>query len=403
MPLYAWQGIDQSGSKAKGSFFANNPEELKESLLQKNIALLSYKETTQKRFSWPSHKPSAKHIATFFQHVSLLIGHGVELTQALSIAGHITAHPTIESITTHIIHEISHGKTCAEALEQYPDIFGSFIVNLIAAGENTGKLDLSFQHIAQHLEHQQMLRSRLRQAALAPLITLLFACLLVTGIIIFILPQFQTLYTTLGKPLPKTTAYLIAARDLLASGYGLIALLGLIGFFVLCALALKTPRVKKIVNNLTIRIPGISSLVIYNNIIPFWHTVSLFLGTGLSLTQALRQAQSLTNHSLLHSNISAIFLDIVEGKTLHESLLALNSPFFDAQSCALVHVGEQSGTLAPVLQSLCNHLNEKHLSHIHTITTVLTPLMMMAVGLFIGILMVILYQPIFNMGSLFQV
>jgi type IV pilus assembly protein PilC len=405
MPFYHWEGIDHQGKQVKGVLQADDPDQLKELLFMQGVALLDYRQLTQSSNSrWSVLQPTIGpcQLADFWEQLALLLGNGVELVKALEIVARVTTHKRLRSAIQNVTHAIEQGQSFYEALGAYPKIFAPVVVTLIEAGERSGKLGKILEHVKSYYKQQYMMGQQLKRASLAPLITLGVALALVWAIVIFIVPQFASLYQSLGSQLPKSTKFLIGFSRACRSWYGLIILFVMTGILWGCVQLCKTASVKKFFGKIGLYIPIISPIMIYHNIVIFIQTLSIFISSGLTLTLALEQSAHTVGSEIFKDDIKKIMHEIMAGKSLSAAMAAVDSQFLPEQFVALVHVGENSGTLPDVLAKTEAHYQELLSSRLDIVTTLFSPLMMIVVGLIIALIMIMLYMPIFNLGNLIK-
>lgn len=404
MPFYLWKGINQLGNTIKGITQAASPEQLKELLLAQQIALLACNEQQSGR-SWLTHsfqrRINNKQLCDFFERLSLLINNGVELVHALEVLVRLTPHQSFANIIQQMAQSIAQGQSFHAALQAHPLVFPSFISHMVKVGEKTGKLGLVLEDLKTSLTQERWLQQELRRAALAPGLTLMVAILLIGGILIFIVPHFQLLYQSLATPLPAATQWLLSLHNAIWSGWGLACFLALIASIGIFKILLKNIPIRRWVQTACLQLPIINRIIINSCLISFTQTLSLFLDSGLALTQALHYIQQTTHNLVFKSEVEKISSTILDGGSLYDAINTSNSVFFDEQFLALIQVGERSGKLAQVLKSACLQYQEIFASYLHTITTLFAPILMIFIGLLVGGIMVLIYLPIFSLGNLF--
>lgn len=405
MPLYQWKGINQQGKYAKGVDLADDPEHLTALLLCQGIALIDYHQTTGLRFDWyqlflPSIGPSQ--LADFWEQLALLLGNGVELCKALEIVARVTTHKRLQSVIRSMSQAIAQGQGFYEALGAYPKIFAPVVVQLVEAGERTGKLGFILERIKDYYKQQYVLSQQLKRAALAPLITFGVALVLVGAIVMFIVPQFASLYQSLGSKIPISTKFLISLSNACRSRYAIIIVLVIIGVLYGIIQLFKTTAVKKVCGKVGLHIPMTASIVQYHNVVIFIQTLSIFTASGLTLTSALEHAAHTVRSELFKEDIKRIIQEIMAGKSLSEAMALIGSQFLPEQLVALMHVGEDSGTLPEVLAKTEIHYQDLLAAQLTLLTALFSPLLMIVVGMLIAGIMVVLYLPIFNLGNLIR-
>lgn len=404
MPVYSWKGINQQGNPVKGSSPATTPDHLREQLLAQQIALLGYTAKKQNG-AWVQYRlvrpVSTKQLCEFFDRLSLLLASGVELVRALEVVQRLTTHQTLANCTHQLTQTIAQGQSFSSALQAYPYLFSPFIVQVVHVGEKTGKLDIVLESLKNNLVQQMQLRQNLKRATLAPLITLGVAFLLISGILFFILPHFQSLYQSLGSTLPPATQRLLYFHSIISSSYGFVLLGAVVAVIALIKIMLKQSLIKHYAQALTLKIPILNRIIIDSNLIIFIQTVSLYLSSGLPLTQALDEIKNATQNLIFRREIAKVAVAILEGSCLYDAIKSCDSQFFDEQFLALIQVGEQSGKLGIVLNNACARYQNMLAERLQSIITIFSPLLMIIIGLIIGWIMVLMYLPIFSLGNLF--
>jgi len=402
MPFYTWKGINSAGKTKKGLLDAASPDILKQSLLEQNIALLSHRKTRSLSIT-PlfSQSISIKHLCAFFENLALMIESGVDLISCLQTLSTIPSLSPMRQTIDSLIENVQHGHSLSSAMQKSSPVFSAFTIHLVAAGERTGKLASILNELTTYLLDQYYLQKKIRQAAFAPLLTLAVSLVIIMGIFVFILPQFQTLYESVDQTLPVTTQLILNISSILRSWYVLVIMFACITL-VLLLKKFVLARLKHYLDTAIIMYGPANSMTTLKERISLLQTLALFLSSGLQLTDALDQAHNSTQTIHIKTKIAGIINALHEGRSVSHAFRTAGKPLIDEQLIALVHVGEQAGSLDKIFAKAASMCQEKLNTRIHRLTTVLPPLMMIFVGLIIGILMIVIYQPIFKMGSLFK-
>ncbi|MFA6263801.1 MAG: type II secretion system F family protein [Candidatus Babeliales bacterium] len=403
MPLFAWKGIDQAGNNVKGTLYANAEHHLKGLLLEQNIALLDC-HLVSRSIALFRKQPtiSSDSLCTLFERLALLLTSGVELVVALRVIENTTDDKSLGTVIAHLRTTVENGYTLHQAMQTQPTLFTTFIVQLIAAGESTGKLGRVLENLADHLHHRQEIRSQLKQAAFAPTITFVFAACLVIGMIVLVFPYFESLYQSLGTQIPPATRRLLYVSHFVRSWYGITTLVIITTTCIAGWSFVRTGWLKKIFDCITPRMYVVAPLVVSNNVLAFVQTILLYLSSGLSLSTALEQAQQTVPNDAFKDDLKVLLNDITRGKSFSQALAENNSRFIDEQLVTIVHVGESSGTLEQTLSTLQAHIKQDLSARLTMFSNLMAPLLMIILGGIVGGIMVLLYIPVFNLSSFFQ-
>ncbi|MFA5307112.1 MAG: type II secretion system F family protein [Candidatus Babeliales bacterium] len=401
MPLFSWKGIDQSGKNVKGTIQALSEYQLKELLLNRHIALLSFRPATSftlKRY----HQIQPEQLCSLLERLALLISNGVELAVALHVIENTTTDKALKTLVTTLTQGVEKGQSLHQAMKNHPTVFNNFVVNLVATGQHTGKLGCVLGNIAEHIRYRQAIRTQFKQAALAPSVTLIFAGILVIGMLTFVFPYFESLYQSLGAVIPSATKRILRLSHFVRSWQGISTFFGASLLVLFCWPFIPTKTLKNMLDRITPHLPFIAPLVISNNILAFVQTISLYLSSGLSLGMALEQAQHTVPNNQFKNDVAQLLSAINRGKSFSQALAEHSSPFIDEQLVTIVRVGESSGTLDHALHALQEHLKNDLTKRLNTFSVLIGPLLMVLLGGIIGGIMILLYIPVFNLGSLFH-
>jgi len=405
MQRYSWKGIDELGVYRKGVLLANSEQDLKNKLLAQKIALLKFRNASNflvSRFLYFSRKVPFVQVIYFFNHISLLVESGIDLLKAISLVANQIKSKVFQKIVLQIQSDVDKGSSFSDALQKHKKVFTPFMVWMVKAGEKTGKLDFVLKQLSDFLSLRFNLAKHLKQAAVLPMITLVFAFLLVLGIFIFIVPQFESLFESMDHQLPATTKFVLSISNFLRSdGIWLFSgflLLLIIFFRFLFAL----PAIKNSKDELFCKIYFLRNIVINFDLICFLQILSLCLKSGIPLKDALVNSEQIAKNFVFKRKITDLTNLVSQGKSFTQALQVVGNDFFPESLIAAVSVGEQVGNLDLMLAKQAAFFRTELDSKLAVITSLLQPILMIIIGLIIAFLMLAIYLPIFNMSSLFS-
>ncbi len=409
MKNYYWRGINLSGKTVSGHLSVQTSQQLKKLLLKQGVALLSFKEKQNnlcfiqnlfKGLVLFKKKITLKQKVFFFEQLSLLIDSGIELLRSLEIIFNQIQDKHFKKIIFRIISDVKKGKSFAISIQEFPQVFDSYIVSLICAGEDSGKLSFVLKNISENLGQRLNILKKVKQASLLPMITLMFALMLVFGIFIFVIPQFELLFNSFDKELPGATKVVFGISTFLRSDQFLPYFL----IFVLCIFILKfifrMSFIKKIRHRFILKIYFIGKIFLYYDLIIFLQTLSMFLESGIDIQKSLNFCKTTVNNYFLRKELGNVERLVVQGKSLKDSMSLAAPDYFSADILALVEVGEQTGNLGKMLERAGNICNQNLRNKLNIVTTILQPILLVFVGLIIVLLMISVYLPIFGMAGI---
>lgn len=396
MPHFEWEGIDISGKTHKGSLTARTQQALEETLLESGIALIRVAEKNSDAaapFTYAS-STTQNDIIILFEYMYYLIDSGIPLLNALQTATQQIQNTSLRKALDSIAQDIEHGSTLAHALSQQKNLFSPAIIEIIHAGEQSGALAQTLNLICSYLQHKNTFKQKLTQAAILPLFTILFALFISLVIIMFIIPQFHVFFTSMDKEIPPLTQKLIALSTFMQSPYALsIPLI----FLAIWGIS-KTHWGKYIIYSISARLPLLHPITTSVHLIQTLKILTLFLRAGIPLNQALIHNAQTTHNPLYKNKLMQLSNEITKGQQLstHITLIAPTSLGTLLQTFS--RLGEQTGTLAIMLEKATTLIEAQLHKKIATTTALFQPILMIIVGIIVMILMIAIYMPLFTMA-----
>lgn len=404
MKKYAWTGIDLSGKSLSGIKTASNSQELGKLLLGSGIAILSFKEKQDRglfiNMFFFKRKISLKQKIIFFEQLYLLVESGIELLKALQIVLSQINDKQFKKIIYKIIDDIREGKNLSASIKECNGIFDSYIINLIAAGENSGQLAFVFKNIAKNLEQRINIINKIKSASLLPIITLLFAFIIILGLFVFVIPQFEQFFVSFGKELPRMTRFVFNISKFLRSNYFLPYILFLLSVIVFMKFIFYLPVFRIIKDKFVLNIYFTGQILLDYDLIIFLQTLSMFLLSGVDMQKSLDFCQTTVKNTYFKNKLKAIKRLVFHGKSLKESIQIAATGYFGQDIVGLIEVGEQTGTLGNMLERSLIVCKKRLDRRLKVLTTIFQPMLLILVGLIIVFLMLSVYLPIFSMAGI---
>lgn len=401
MKNFLWKGISLDGLIKQGKVKAKTTEDLTNHLLAMGIALISHQETSSNRWSlFKKQKIKIEKQANFFSSLSLFLDNGIDLITSLEILYQEESKSNFKQILQIIIDDIKNGLSLSSALKEHSEIFKEEIIEIIKCGEQTGSLGEGLKKIALHQNNYSALKQVLIKASLLPIITAIASIMIALLLFIFAVPRFESFFTSINKPLPTSTKIVIGISKYLRSYKIFILALVLLSIFILTKVILDRLN-KHFFRSILYKIPLISNILINYDLINFLESLSLFLESGKTLRESLESASNVINNKKMRLESSELKNEIVIGKSLSNALRKTSLNFFPAFLRSSVLVGENSAQLSHMLKQSANYFRVKLDKKVNILTSIFAPLITLTLGLFIAILMIALYMPVFSVSSIF--
>lgn len=393
---FHWSGVDVKGFRIQGKYQATTASEVEVWLRAQQIIPLTI--IKRKKWHWLHHKKiKFTDITHFSRELLLLFTAGIPLATALSIMEASSATPSMRSLTCHIKKQIEEGHLLSAALRSQKKYFDDIFLHFIAAGEQSGQLEQVLRHIIHHRERMTSLKRTLLKALYYPTMVLLVALAVTVGLLLFVVPQFEALFSGVGATLPSMTRGVIyLAQHLRSIGFtGLIILLASTFLFYFSVRRIRS--LKLYWQILLLHLPFVGLVIKEMIIARCFYTLAMMLQAGLPLLDGLQIVSKIANHLRFETAFISISKQIQAGNTLHDSLK--NKKLFSNRVLQMVTIGEESGHLDAMLLSISEFYAERVNDKVNTFSQLLEPIMMVFLSVVVGTLVVAMYLPIFRLGS----
>jgi type IV pilus assembly protein PilC len=337
---------------------------------------------------------SAKDLALFTKQFSVMLDAGLPLIQCLELLAEQQEKPLFRNILQQIREDVEAGATLADAMRRHPKAFNNLFVNMIAAGEAGGVLDVILRRLTGFIEKEVKLKRSVISASVYPSIITLVAVVIVFIIMVYVVPVFASLFEGLNAPLPALTRFVMAVSDYavaLSIPIVVLAVLGAVGL----RYAYGTPEGKLAIDGLLLRLPLIGLLLKKIAIARFSLTLSTLLSSGIPLLEALEITANTAGNGVIENALLQVRKEVAEGKTLVDPLR--RTKLFPSMVNQIVNVGEQTGELDQMLEKLAAYYEEESDAAISNLMTMIEPVLIVFLGIVIGGIVISMYLPIFTL------
>ena len=391
--LYQWQATNAQGERLRGHLHCTGPQQARLQLDRQGLSQVRLRRTHDALL--PALR--ARDITLFTRQLATLLGAGLPLLQALQLLSVGLKHPRLQQLLVSLQTSLESGLSLSAACAQHPHCFSQVYVQLVAAGEQSGLLDVMLTRLAAHLESTQALQAKVRAALTYPIAVMLVAAVVVGILMVKVVPTFSQVFASHGSALPWPTLLVIGMSDWLQT-YGL----WLLPTVPLCVWA--TLRVwrrcelcRKAVQKRLWRWPLVGPLVQQTSLTRWTRTLASLCAAGVPLVPSLASAGQAAGHVVFEEASVQLMQDIQQGQALSQAMGGLQLyPPMVLQLCA---VGEASGTLDEMLAKAADFLDVQVQSRLASLMSLLEPALMVVLGSLIGGMVVAMYLPIFNMGQ----
>lgn len=403
MAVFTWEGRSASGQRVRGEMEALSTQAVFNALRSQRITPNMKKirekgKGLQKEISVPGFKPKAKvkEIVVFTRQFATMIDAGLPIVQGLDVLGKNHPNPAMKKTLGHIKEHVQSGGTLAEALAQHPRMFDDLFVNMIAAGEAGGVLDIILERLADYLEKSAKLKRSVKTAMIYPSVVVGAAVIVTSILLVFVIPTFAELFSSFGAALPAPTQWVINISNFMVDNGGTL----LMGFLLTAWLLrrfLKTDRGKRVAHPLFLKLPVFGELIRKVAVARFTRTMGTMLSSGVPILDALAICGRTSGNKVVETEIARVRVSISEGKTIAEPLLYSN--IFPPMVTQMIMVGEQTGALDAMLQKIADFYDDEVDNAVSALKQLIEPIMILVLGTLVGGLVIAMYLPIFKLGT----
>ncbi|OTA21810.1 type IV pilin biogenesis protein [Xenorhabdus beddingii] len=392
--LYEWQAINGNGKAIKGETIGHSKKSVFQRLSYLDLQPYSIK---CKKLIHYSEKEMAYRLH-FIHQLSTLLTSGIPLLRGLIILLQECKHDLWRCVLTDMIQKISQGESFSATLEYYPKLFPPLLCQIIAVGEQTGQLENCCQLILHRLEQQDMLQKKIQKAYRYPLIVAFVTFLVIILMLTFVLPEFRQVYSSFNAALPLLTQGVLLCSDFLINHGGLLLIVILTSLMSYLWLRHHFPIVKTKEKMFLLKIPLFKQLTIYQQTHQIFHILFMTQKAGLTLTTGLECALNATHHPVFITGVQYLHRQIQQGIPMSDALK--KAKYFPSLCQQFVTIGEESGELELFLFNLAKWYQEKFINLADGLTQLLEPLLMLIMAFVVGLLLLAMYLPIFQLGTI---
>lgn len=392
---FHWKAVNRFQQKQKGKLLARNQDELEQRLIKKGFQQIKISQN----FIFPKN-PKSEEVTQLISQLALLINAKLPLKQSLSIILENTQNIKIYLWLEEIIRSVDLGYSFSTSLENLNCYLDSQEIQLIKMGEMSGKLGVILENITQSRSESEKLFSKVKKIMFYPVMVLVVALTLSIGMLILIVPKFAELYSAKDKTLPFITEVLFFLSNLLIDNYIFMLFLFVLSGIFFYFLDKKTTIIKKFKYHILSNIPVFKNIIVQSRIIYFTQNIALMLNASLRLDLILETFLSNKQADpILQQECQSVLTLIKQGYAFSE---CLNTDVFESQTVQMLSVGERSGKLAEMSKYVSQIYKKKLDDQLDILSQLLEPALMVILGGIVGTIIVGLYLPIFDMGSLVE-
>jgi type IV pilus assembly protein PilC len=403
MAAFAYSAINADGLEMTGEVHAPTVQAAREQLRARGLLAERLDEIAAGgeetlRTAFKSVKP--KSLQIFSRQFATMIAAGLNVVSALVILESQTDDAYLAEVIREVRADVEGGSLLSEALVRHPKAFSRLYVAMVEAGEAAGILDTVLDRVAIQIEKETSLKRRVRGALIYPILVLGFACLVLTAMLLFLVPIFTRIYTQLGGQLPMLTQIVVHASNALRAAWYIIFPGAVIGVFAIRRWK-RSENGRRIWDRLKLRIPmKIGEVVLKVTMARFSRTLASLVAAGVDIIKALEITGQTAGNSVVEEALVEVGSRVQSGVPIAQPLM--ENEVFPPMISQMVRIGEETGELDAMLGKIADFYEEEVDVSIQNLTSIIEPIMIIAVGAVVGVIILSMYLPMFKLLSLIK-
>jgi len=392
---FVWEGTDKKGKRIKGKMLAVSEAAVKADLRRQGVLAKSVRKESQLFKS--GKKIISEDIALFARQLATMLQAGIPMVQCFDIIGNGHDKPSMQKLVLAIKADIESGTSLHEALGKHPLYFDDLFVNLVEAGEQAGALETLLDKIATYKEKTEALKKKIKKALFYPAAVMAVAVIVTTILLVFVIPQFESLFKGFGADLPAFTQMVIdLSKFVQESGWILALVIGGAGYAFFYFKKRSRPM-RRVLDRMLLKAPVIGPIITKAAIARYARTLSTMFAAGVPLVEALNSVAGATGNIVYEEAVLKIRDEVATGQRLQRSME--QTQLFPNMVIQMIAVGEESGSLDSMAAKVADFYEADVDAAVDAMSSLIEPLIMAILGVLVGGLVIAMYLPIFKLGA----
>ena len=392
---FSWVGTDKKGNKLKGRGLASSEQALRADLRRQGVVPLKISKPSTLFKGGGKVKP--EDIAIFSRQLATMLTAGIPLVQSFEIIGNGHDKPAMQRLVLSVKADIEGGTSLHEALAKQPLYFDDLFVNLVEAGEQAGALESLLDKIATYKEKTEALKKKIKKALFYPTAVLAVAVIVTLILLIFVIPQFESLFKGFGADLPAFTQLVINLSRFVQDQGWILAIIAagiVVGFRYMYK---RSRAMRETIDRLSLKMPIVGPILTKAAIARYARTLSTMFSAGVPLVEALQSVAGATGNIVYSNAVLRMKDEVATGQRLQRAME--NTGLFPNMVVQMIAVGEESGSLDEMAGKVATFYEQDVDNAVDAMSSLLEPLIMAILGVLVGGLVIAMYLPIFKLGA----
>ncbi len=392
--VYSWSGTDRQGKKVSGEMDAKGPAFVRAVLRRQGVIVKSVKKKPKPLFA---KKIKPKDVAIASRQIATMLGAGIPIAQSYKAIAAGSDHAKIQEVFDTIRMDVEGGTNLSDALAKHPKQFDSLYTSLVSVGERSGNLDDLMEKIATYKENIEEIKAKVKGAMWYPVAVLVVGFIVTALLLVFVIPQFESLFSSFGASLPALTAAMIELSRGFRDNWVVIfgVLFGTIAILVMTYR--RSAAMRHNVDRLSLKMPVFGTILRKSAIARYARTMATMFGSGVTLVDGLESVAGATGNMVYHDACLEIREEVSTGQAL--SIAMAQTGLFPTMVLQMTATGEESGELESMLNKAADFYEREVREAVDNMSKLIEPIMITVLGGIVGTLVIAMYLPIFMMGS----
>jgi type IV pilus assembly protein PilC len=391
---FAWEGRDKRGQRVKGKSLAPDESALRVELRRQGIAPSRIRKQAQKM---RGGRVTPGDIAVFSRQLATMLASGIPMVQAFEIVGTGSEKPAMQKLILDVKGDVESGTSLHEALGKHPLYFDDLYVNLVEAGEQAGALETLLDKVATYKEKSEAIKKKVKKALFYPAAVLAVAFIVTIILLIFVIPEFQTLFQGFGANLPAFTQFVIDLSLLVQHDGIFLAIVAGAAVYAFLYFKKRSRKMREMLDRISLKVPIIGPILNKAAIARYSRTLSTMFAAGVPLVEALESVAGACGNIVYENAVMKMKDEVATGQRLQRAMEARG--IFPNMVVQMIAVGEESGSLDTMSGKVATFFEAEVDNAVDAMSSLLEPLIMVILGVLVGGLVIAMYLPIFKMGS----
>lgn len=395
--IFKWEGTDKRGNRISGEMPGPSENVIKQLLRKQGINPISVRKKSNLFSSKKKGKVEPVDIAIFSRQMAVMMKAGVPLVQALEITGRGHDKPAVGELILALKATIEGGGSFSEALSKHPLYFDDLFVNLVDAGEKSGALETLLDKIATYKEKTEAIKKKVKKALSYPIAVMIIALVVTAVLLIYVVPQFESLFKGFGADLPAFTQMVVNMSRWLQENWWMLVGIGGGAGYAFVFFQKRSAAFRRFLDRLMLKIPIVGDILYKSAVARFARTLATMFAAGVPLVEALTSVARASGNIVFQEAIDKMRDQVSTGQQLN--LAMLQSAIFPNMATQMVAIGEESGALDTMATKVAEFYEDEVDALVDSLSSLLEPMIMAILGVLVGGLVIAMYLPIFKMGE----